>query len=62
MKKIPDNRPPNRCVRCGRPISKAPIGPVCRRIQTKEILAEARAMGYDGKVMKDGVQLLIASD
>lgn len=63
MKTNPDNRPPNRCVRCGRPISgHMSIGPVCRRVQIREMLAEIRATGYDGKVIKDGIQLLIAVD
>lgn len=62
MKQIPDHRPPNRCVRCGRPIKQGTIGPVCLRMKNREILTETRAMGYDGKMTKDGVQILIALD
>lgn len=62
MQKNPDNHPQTRCIRCGRPIRQGAIGPACRKIKNWEILTEARALGYDGKMMKDGVQLLIAFD
>lgn len=49
-----------RCDRCGRKLSKPGMGRICSLRMKRELVAEAIAAGYDGKVMKNGVQLLIA--
>jgi len=51
----------NRCVRCGKPVN-GKIGPVCRQIMLREIQEEVRDIGFDGMVIKGGVQLLIRLD
>lgn len=50
-----------KCERCGRKLKgQNVLGRVCLQKRKQEMLNEIRAVGFDGKVYKQGVQLLLS--